>query len=122
MKGKKIVSDEPLPILNYNSWTFRLVPVFIRSQELEEPFMPKCHSKVRCTDWLAFCVLVLSWITLPLAVRAVQPPRVGDEQADISWQMKPRPSLRVVSGNLVYEEQLFKGGLRTQILVTEWAD
>ena len=28
--------------------------------------------------------------------------------------MKPRPSLRVVSGNLVYEEQLFKGGLRTR--------
>jgi alpha-galactosidase len=37
-----------------------------------------------------------------------------DKPVDITVQSKPRPSLRVVSGNLVYAEQLFEGGLRTR--------
>ena len=76
--------------------------------------MPKCHRKVLRTYWLVFCIFGVGWVTLPPAIDAVQAPRVGDEQTTISWQMKPRPSLRVISGNLVYEEQLLKGGLRTR--------
>ena len=76
--------------------------------------MPRCHRKVLRTYWLVFCIFGVGWVALPPAIDAVQAPRVGDEQTTISWQMKPRPSLRVISGNLVYEEQLLKGGLRTR--------
>src|SRR5215471_7354652 len=35
-------------------------------------------------------------------------------QVGISVQTKPRLGLRVVSGSLVYEEHLYRGGLRTR--------
>jgi alpha-galactosidase len=38
----------------------------------------------------------------------------GTGYTDITVRTIPRPILRVVSGNLVYEEQLDKGGLRTR--------
>jgi len=76
--------------------------------------MPKYSYNVRCVYRLAFCILVLGLFTLSPDVHALQPPGSGHEQTEITWQMKPRPSLRVVSGNLVYEEQLLDGGLRTK--------
>ena len=39
---------------------------------------------------------------------------VGADRTDIVVRDKPRPAVRFVSGNLVYEEHLFKGGLRTR--------
>jgi len=38
----------------------------------------------------------------------------GAERTDIAVCDKPRPGVRFVSGNLVYEEHLYKGGLRTR--------
>ena len=63
---------------------------------------------------VVFCILAIGAIISPPRVHAAQPPNVGSQQAEITWTMKPHPSLRVVSGNLVYEEQLFHGGLRTR--------
>ena len=76
--------------------------------------MPEYSHNVRRVHRLAFCIFALGLFTLPPGVHALQPSGGGHEQTEITWQMKPRPSLRVVSGNLVYEEQLLDGGLRTR--------
>src|ERR1019366_4918389 len=80
----------------------------------EEPSMHKLSNNISQFNNLALCISVAASATLCLGVHAVQPPGSGHEQTDITWQMGPRPSLRVVSGNLVYEEQLLDGGLRTR--------
>jgi alpha-galactosidase len=60
-----------------------------------------------------------SWTILPIllllvAWSAFAQPESGTGSTEITIRTTPRPSLRVVSGNLVYEEQLYEGGLRTR--------
>ena len=72
------------------------------------------HFKLCCTSALLLSVFVAYLVTLCRGANAAQPARVEHKQSEITWRMKPRPSLRVISGNLVYEEHLLEGGLRTR--------
>ena len=52
--------------------------------------------------------------TVPVAAQAPRSEPRDGQQANISVRTKPRQGLRVVSGNLVYDEHMYKGGLRAR--------
>ena len=60
------------------------------------------------------CLTILGLLFVTVVSTAVAQPESGIGYTDITVRTTPRPGLRVVSGNLVYEEQMLQGGLRTR--------
>ncbi|MEN6536620.1 MAG: alpha-galactosidase [Bryobacteraceae bacterium] len=67
----------------------------------------------RLTDALIIKMLLCLLITIVPAGYAKDNSSI-ERAAQVTIRQKPQPGLRVVSGNLVYEEHLDKGGLRTR--------
>ena len=59
-------------------------------------------------------LLAIVFLGLSVLTVAGQEPVTHPPATNITILQKPHPTLRVVSGNLVYEEHLYKGGLRTR--------
>ena len=85
-----------------------------RWQSTEEVFMPYCSHNVLRFNGLKLSILIFCLVAFSRDLLAIQPPQASHKEASVTWRMHPRPSQRVISGNLVYEEQLVDGGFRTK--------